>query len=350
MPRSLSIENGFFLLMLAIVTVTFVWIVQDFLEPVFWAALLASLFYGVHRRLLARIGDRPSLSAFLVLLLIVVMVIVPLLFLGISVTNESAALYERVTSGGVDLQAPLRWATQASPIVDELLDRAGIDPNRITEWLSAAAVTVSKYVGSKALTIGQNAVSFFIRFVLMLYLVFFFIRDGHRILDKVVHVLPLGDVRERRMLNKFSEVSRAMLKGTVVVGIVQGTLGGLTFALLGFQGALFWGVIMTLLSLLPAFGAALVWVPAAIWLFATGEIVRGVILVLVGVFVIGLVDNLLRPILVGRDTQMPDYLILLATLGGITAFGLSGFVMGPIIAALFLAAWEMFATDFRESA
>jgi predicted PurR-regulated permease PerM len=140
-----------------------------------------------------------------------------------------------------------------------------------------------------------------------------------------------------------------MLKGTVVVGIVQGTIGGITFALLGFQGAVFWGVIMTLLSLLPAFGAALVWVPAAIWLVATGDIVRAVILVLIGVFVIGLVDNVLRPILVGRDTQMPDYLILLATLGGITAFGVSGFVIGPIIAALFLAVWEMFAADFRES-
>jgi predicted PurR-regulated permease PerM len=348
MPRSPSIENGFFLLLLALVTITFLWIVQDFLQPVFWAALLALLFHGVHRRLLARIGDRPSLSALLVLMLIVLIVIVPVFLLGIAMTNESAALYERVTSGQVDLQAPLRWASQASPAANEMMDRVGLQPDKITEWMSSAAVTVSKYIGSKALAIGQNTLAFFVSFVLMLYLVFFFVRDGRRILDGVVHVLPLGDERERRFMTRFAEVSRAMLKGTLVVGVVQGTIGGITLASLGFQGAVFWGVIMTVLSLLPALGAALVWMPAAIWLFATGEIIRGVILVVVGVFVIGLVDNVLRPILVGRDTQLPDYLVLLATLGGLTAFGLSGFVIGPVVAALFLAAWEMFATDFRD--
>jgi predicted PurR-regulated permease PerM len=183
----------------------------------------------------------------------------------------------------------------------------------------------------------------------MVYLLFFFVRDGAVLVDRLVHVLPIGDARERRMFGKFAEVSRATIKGTGVVGIVQGALGGITFALLGFDGAVFWGVVMTALSILPAVGASLVWIPAAIWLFTTGAIAKGVILVAVGVLVIGLVDNLLRPILVGRDTKMPDYLILLSTLGGITALGLSGFVIGPIVASLFLAAWDMFAEDFREA-
>jgi predicted PurR-regulated permease PerM len=280
--------------------------------------------------------------------LILVIVILPLLFVGFAVTRESVALYQRVASGEIDVHKPLAWSAQALPMVNDLLDRIGVAPDQITEWLSDAAATVSRFLAARALVFGQNALAFTVQFFLMLYLVFFFIRDGAYLLDRLVAVLPLGDARERRLFRKFAEVSRATIKGHVVVGIVQGSLGGITFALLGFNGAVFWAVVMTVLSVLPAVGASLVWIPAAVWLFATGSAAKAVILVLVGVFVIGLVDNVLRPLLVGRDTKMPDYLILLSTLGGITAMGISGFVIGPLIAALFLAAWDMFAEDFSE--
>jgi predicted PurR-regulated permease PerM len=349
MLRDLSLENSFFLLVLMIVSVAFVWVVLGFLQPVFWAALLASLFQPLQRALLPRFGERESAAALVVLLVILLIVVLPLFFVGFAVTHESVALYQRITSGEVDIDKPLNWATQAMPAVNDLLARAGITPDRVTEWLSSAAATVGRFIGARALAFGQNAVSFTVQFLLMVYLVFFFVRDGVKLIDRLVHVLPLGDTRERRLFGKFAEVSRATIKGTGVVGIVQGALGGVTFALLGFDGAVFWGVVMTVLSILPAVGASLVWIPAAIWLFTTGAIAKGVILVVVGVFVIGLVDNLLRPILVGRDTKMPDYLIMLSTLGGITTLGLSGFVIGPIVASLFLAAWDMFAEDFREA-
>jgi predicted PurR-regulated permease PerM len=165
---------------------------------------------------------------------------------------------------------------------------------------------------------------------------------------QLVRVIPLGDQRERRLFDKFAEVSRATLKGTVVVSIIQGTLGGMALALVGIDGAVFWGVVMTIVSILPAIGLSIVWLPAALWLFTTGAVAKALMLIVMGTL-IGFVDNLLRPILVGRDTKMPDYLILLSTLGGITAFGLSGFVIGPIIAALCTAGWDMFADDFGES-
>ena len=149
-------------------------------------------------------------------------------------------------------------------------------------------------------------------------------------------MLPLGDARERALFSRFAQVVRATVKGTFIIGSVQGLIGGVTFAFLGIEGAVLWGVLMALLSLLPAIGAALVWVPAAIMLFVREEFINGGILVFVGVFVIGLSDNLLRPLLVGRDTRMPDYLILLATLGGLGSFGMSGLVIGPLIAALFI--------------
>jgi predicted PurR-regulated permease PerM len=348
MLRELSLEHAFFLLLLMIVSVAFVWIVLDFLQPVFWAALLASLFQPVQIWLLPRLRSRESLAALIVLTVILLIVVLPLFFVGFAVTSESVALYQRVTSGEIALDKPLQWATETMPTINDLLHRAGITPDRITEWLSSAAVTTSRFVAGRALAFGQNALSFTVQFLLMVYLTFFFVRDGARLIEQLVHVLPIGDDRERRMFAKFTEVSRATIKGTGVVGIVQGALGGLTFALLGFNGAVFWGVVMTVLSILPAVGASLVWIPAAIWLVATGEIGKGVFLVVVGML-IGLVDNVLRPILVGRDTKMPDYLILLSTLGGITALGVSGFVIGPIVASLFLAAWNMFAEDFREA-
>ncbi len=184
-------------------------------------------------------------------------------------------------------------------------------------------------------------------FFLMLYLLFFFLRDGGKIVEVIIDVLPIGDQRERDLLDKFAEVSKATIKGTLVVGIIQGSLGGIMFALLGIQSAIFWGVIMTLLSILPAIGSALVWLPAALYLIANGMLLKGLIMILVGSFVIGMVDNILRPILVGRDTKMPDYLILLSTLGGLGMIGISGFVLGPVIAAFFLAIWAMFARDFN---
>jgi predicted PurR-regulated permease PerM len=347
MARSLSLEDVFFVALLMAATVCFVWIVRGFLEPVFWAALLAGLFHSLHRRVLTRLQGRASLSALLVLLLILVIVILPLIFVGIALTRETLALVQRISSGEIDLNAPVRWGTQAMPVVSELLDRVGIQPDKITEWLSTAAVTISRYLATRAVAIGRNTLGIIVQFVLMIYLVFFFLRDGAALVERLIRVIPLGDRRERDLLRKFSEVSRATLKGTVVVAIVQGGLGGASLALVGIDGAVFWGVVMAVLSILPAVGASIIWIPAAVWLFATGAAGKAAILAVLGVL-IGFVDNVLRPLLVGRDTKMPDYLILLSTLGGITAFGLSGFVIGPIIAALCLAGWEMFARDFGE--
>jgi predicted PurR-regulated permease PerM len=141
------------------------------------------------------------------------------------------------------------------------------------------------------------------------------------------------------LLDKFAVVVRAMIKGTILVAIVQGFLGGLIFWLLGIHAPVLWGVVMAFMSLLPAVGAAVVWFPVALYLLATGALLKGIILIAFGAGVIGLVDNLLRPYLVGKDTAMPDYVVLISTLGGIAIFGLNGFVVGPLIAAMFIAVW-----------
>jgi predicted PurR-regulated permease PerM len=344
--RFKSIQNGFFITLLVLTTLAFVGLIRDFLLPVFWAAVLATLFLPLQRRWLTAIHGKPSVAALLTLLSIIVIVIVPLVAVGIAVARESVSLYERVASGEIDVQAPVRLAERALPVVTEFLQRFHVDVARIQQGLSNTAVAVSQFIASRALSFGQNALRFTAQLFLMLYILYFFIRDGASIIDDVVRALPLGDARERLLFGKFTEVSRATLKGTLVVGAAQGALGGVFFWLLGITAPVFWGVLMMVLSLLPAVGTALVWLPAAIILMLTGHVVKGIILIGAGVFVIGLIDNVLRPVLVGRDTRMPDYLILLSTLGGLTLFGLSGFVIGPIIASFFLAVWQMFADEF----
>jgi predicted PurR-regulated permease PerM len=228
------------------------------------------------------------------------------------------------------------------PAAAEFLTGLGVDVDDIPNKLSATAMGVSRFVAGLALSTGQNLARLTVMFFLMLYLLFFVLRDGDEMLEQIIRALPFGDERERALFAKFAEMARATIKGTLVVGLVQGALGGFIFALLGIQGAVFWGVMMVFFSVLPAVGTALIWLPAALFLLAAGAYIKATILVVFGVLVIGLVDNFLRPMLVGRDTKMPDYLILLSTLGGLTLFGISGFVMGPIIASLFLAVWVMF--------
>ena len=181
----------------------------------------------------------------------------------------------------------------------------------------------------------------------MLYTMFFFLLGGPGLLRGVLAYLPLTEGDKERMLERFVSVTRATLKGSVLIGVAQGTLGGLAFWAVGIDGALFWGAMMTVLSIIPGIGGALVWVPAAIVLVATGEIWRGIGLAAFCGLGIGSVDNLLRPILVGRDTQMHELMIFFSTLGGLLLFGAMGFILGPILAALFVTAWEMFGTTFR---
>ncbi len=344
--RIRTLENSSFLALVILVTLAFLGLLRAFLEPVFWAVVLAILFNPVYKAMRAQLGGRDTVASVLTLVAVVLLVILPLVGIGLAVTGEAVVVYERVASGEIDVTAPIERVEGWLPLASEQLERFNVDLDRVRATLSNAAVTVSQFAATQALALGQGALNALLLFVLTLYLLFFFLRDGDRIVEGLIRALPLGDPRERKLFARFAQVSRATVKGTLVVGIVQGTMGGLLFWILGLDAPILWGVVMTILSMLPAVGSALVWGPAAVYLFATGAIVKAVILVAAGALLIGLVDNVLRPLLVGRDTQLPDYLILFSTLGGIVMFGLSGFVIGPIIAGLFITVWEMFVEEF----
>jgi predicted PurR-regulated permease PerM len=206
----------------------------------------------------------------------------------------------------------------------------------------------SKALTSRAFIIGHFTLEFVLGFFVMLYLLYFMFRDGDRITREIAQASPLRRDHTERLLRQFATVVRATVKGSIVVALVQGALGGLAFLALGVSGAMLWGAVMALFSLLPAVGAFMIWGPVAAYLFFTGSVLKAVALVVWGGVVIGLVDNFLRPILVGRDTRIPDYLVLVATLGGLVVFGLNGFVIGPVIAAVFLVSWDMLAAARRQ--
>lgn len=338
-----TLESRSFLTILFITTAAFVWLVRGYLEPVFWAAVIAVIFRPLHVRWLA-LTRRPNLAAALSLLTVVVAILLPLFLVGLAVSNESIGLYGRIKSGELD---PIRWL-QAIPIPDQLLERLSISRAQIMERLSGFAVAATQYLGTRVFAIGQGALHLLVSLGIMLYLLFFFFRDGDTLVERLIRTFPLGDRRERRLYSNFATVSRATLKGSFVVGIVQGSLGGLLFAFAGISGAVFWGTLMTLCSLIPAVGTAAVWLPAGIILLAGGNTWQGILVLAGGAFVITLIDNLLRPMLVGKTTQLPNAMIFLSTLGGLSVFGLAGIVAGPIIASFFVAVWEMFETEYGD--
>ena len=345
--HSREMQHNMFLLLLITATLAFGWVIWPLYGAVFWSMVLAILFRPLYCRLLAAVGRRPNLASALTLTLCLLIVIFPVTLLTISLLQEAASMFERIRSNETDFGAYFRQAIAALPAwAINLLDRLGLSElSALQEKLSARAAQASQIVAKQAVNLGQSMFSVLISFAIMLYLLFFLLRDGAQLAERIHHAVPLTIEHKRRLTGKFITVIRATVKGNIVVAAAQGTLGGAMFWFLGIEGALLWGSVMAVMSLVPIVGPGLVWMPAAVYFLLTGALWQGVLLILFGVFVIGLVDNVLRPILVGKDTRMPDYIVLISTIGGLMLIGPNGFVIGPVIAALFMAAWDLFANE-----
>jgi predicted PurR-regulated permease PerM len=331
--------------LVAAATLLFALILWPFFGAVCWAVFIAIVFWPIYRRFLVGARGRRNTASVATLLVILLIVILPLAMVVTSITQEASVLVAKMRSGEIQLGSYFARAVEALPAwMRTILDRFGLEDigaiqQRIVDSLGQSGQAVT----SRVFLIGQNTLDFAVSFFVMLYIVFFLFRDGDRLIADIQRASPLRDDHTRRIMKEFSTVVRATVKGNIVVALVQGALGGMAFLVLGVPGPMLWGAVMALFSLLPAVGAFMVWAPVAAYFFFTGEVVKAVGLTLWGAVVIGLVDNFLRPILVGRDTRLPDYLVLVATLGGLVVFGLNGFVIGPVIAALFLVSWDMLA-------
>lgn len=342
-----SFKSKVFLWLLIAVSLAFLAILWPLYEAIFWGVTLAIIFSPLHRRLLQLMPERRNAAALATLALCLLVAILPMALLGGSLIQEASHVYERLRTGQLDIGSYFQQIVTALPSwAAAPLDRLGLlSLTELQEKLSSIAVQGSQFVATRALNIGQNTFQFVVSFGIMLYLVFFLLRDGAALVQRIRDAVPLEEHHKRNLSQKFTTVIRATVKGNIVVAATQGMLGGFIFWVLSIQGPVLWGVLMAFLSLLPAIGAGLIWIPVAIYFFATGAIWQAVTLTVFGVGVIGVVDNVLRPILVGKDTKMPDYVVLISTLGGMSIFGLSGFVIGPAIAALFMASWDLFASE-----
>jgi predicted PurR-regulated permease PerM len=341
-------RQAFLLLLVTAISAAFVAMIRAFLLTILLAAIFAGLSYPVYQWIYVRVGGRKALAAIATLLVLLVLVMAPLLAVLGAGANEALRVTETIRPRLQQL------VDQPGELDSRLRALPGYD--RIQPYRAQILTKAGELVGStsaflfSALSATTRATALFIfQFFVLLYTMFFFLTGGPGLLGGVLAYLPLTDADKKRMVGKFVSVTRATLKGTILIGIAQGLLGGLAFWAVGFDGAIFWGTVMTVLSIIPGVGGALVWVPAAIVLMTTGEVWRGIALALFCAFIVGSVDNVLRPRLVGQDTKMHELLIFFSTLGGLMLFGAMGFILGPILAALFVTVWEMFGIAFRAS-
>lgn len=345
-----TIEDQAFLWLLVAASLAFALVLWPYYGAVLWAVVAAIVFSPLQRILSRATGQRVGLTAALAVLIIVSIVVVPVLLIASSLALEATAIYESIESGRLDIGQHLRDVGDALPAwLNELLGRFGIDSlDAFRERLAAIVSQLLQGVVARAVTVGQSTLDFIVSLGVMVYLLFFLLRDGASLTQTIRSAVPLRAPQRDALLQKFAVVIRATVKGTILVAALQGALGGLIFWLMDIRAPVLWAVLMAFMALLPAVGAGLVWLPVALYLLLTGEVVKGVLLIAYGALVIGLVDNLLRPILVGKSTRMPDYVVLISTLGGLSLFGVNGVVIGPAIAAMFMAVWDIFVLSRHE--
>ncbi len=346
MFRSPSPNASFFALVV-LVSVAFIWLVLPWYGSVLWAVILALLFRPLQVWLERRFGGRRSLAAFVSVLACICIVVIPGVLILAALAREASALTTSISSREFDPAALLDQVRAALPagarrvLASLSLGDFGDMRSGITSFLE----NVSQTIATRVFTITQGTAQLVVSFGVMLYLLFFLFRDGPVLAATIRRASPLSDHHTGKLIEEFEAVMRATVKGNIIIALIQGAIGGLAFAALGIRAALLWGVLMALLSLVPAVGASLVWLPVSLYLLISGEVLRGVALMLVGMLVISLIDNFLRPTLVGKSTRLPDYLVLLSTVGGLTLVGVNGFVIGPLIAALFVAVWSLYMQD-----
>ncbi len=339
-------QNIIFFIMLAMITGVLAYVLTPFFYAVFWAVLIASIFRPLYKFINKKIVNE-NLCASLTMMAIVLCLLLPVGLLIDLLIMESIDIYQSFNDYSSNWMGTFSEALKSlsrKPLFAKLHLNQAFLINKSQE----AFKIFTGYVFNHISDFTQNTVLVIVQFAVMLYSLFFFLRDGKKLVTTLKEHIPVDNKHLDHFINQFLTTAKSSLKFTFVIGGIQGALGGLIFYITGIERALVWGVLMFGLSVVPAVGSALIWVPAGIIMLLLGNIWQGVTILLFGAIVISSVDNMLRPIFVGRDTQMHSLLIFLSTLGGIAAFGFSGFILGPVIASLFLAAWELFPEIYQK--
>lgn len=323
-------------------TALFLAMIAGLLMPIFFAIVLSILFYPIYRRIERLIPGHENIASALTLAVAFSFVALPTYAIGTVLVDEAFDLYQSVSADpGGSFENVLALAPA------EFLASRGIMIGDVRAQLIEGLQALSASVFSLAAAATTGTLGFLLKIAVALYLMFFFLKDGQRFLETASHYFPLPDAQERALFERFSSTVRAVVKGGLIVAIAQGLAGGILMWFVGIPHAALWGAVMAFLALLPFVGPPLVWGPAAFSLLLLGDITGAFILGIGGSMIIGTIDNILRPYLVGRDTRMPDALIFVSVIGGISMFGAGGIIMGPVVAALFLSVWQLFGSTGR---
>jgi len=339
-------SNMTFFVILGLVTILFLYLLLPFFFPIFWAAVIAGVFRPLYNRLNRRI-KHPNLSTALFFLIIALILLLPTGIIGTLVFNESVRLYKILAPGTQHMDRNVQQVIDAIA-GNSIAELFHINGEMLIAKTAEVVQGITKYIFVHLGALTQNTLGILVQFAIMLYALFYFVRDGDRFLQMAMRVVPLGMGREKLLFDRFIVTAKSTLKVTLIIGGIQGTLGGIAFFVTGVEGTLIWGLLMILMAIIPVVGCSIIWGPAGILMLLTGHIWEGVLILAVGFLVISTVDNLLRPILIGQDVEMHPLLIFLSTLGGIILFGISGFVIGPVITALLIAIWEIYEEFYRK--
>jgi predicted PurR-regulated permease PerM len=345
-----TFRTAFVLMLVLAVSFAFLAVAWPFLIPLLLGALLAGLCDPLYRCVTRLLGGRRSLAAGITLLILFVLIVGPLsAFVGVVVkqalaVSNQAMPWVQEHFGAVSAFNAHDWLARRFPALAHYVP----EQDQIVDSAAQLAKATGTYLVGGATQLTASTATFLLNLFVMLYAMYYFLRDGGVILKKILYYTPLSHGDEVRVLERLRSVTRATIKGTVVIGIIQGTLAGIGLWFAGLSSAAFWGTIMAVLSIVPGIGAALVWLPAVIYLFVIGEKLTASLLLIWCAAVVGTIDNMLRPKLVGKDAKMPDLLILIGTLGGLFLFGPVGFIIGPLVCGLFLTVWEIYGATFKD--
>jgi predicted PurR-regulated permease PerM len=335
----------------AIITYLFFLLWQPFFSPIAWAAIFAILLYPFYDKIYQRIPNK-SVSATIMTLLVLLIIVVPLTALGILLVAEIISTYDLIQGWFDTGKYDQVMQFFKGPFIDQLRDQVGgyvnIENIDLYSIVSQAMQRLSTFAVSQLTNIVQNFSKFLFSFVLMVFTLFFFFKDGEKMVEFLKDVIPLEPKRENEIFQQFAEVIVATVVGDLAVALLQGTLGGIAFWILGLPSPVFWGALMAFLSIFPVVGAPIVYLPAAGILFAQNELIRAIILLLWGTLVVSQIDNFLRPILISGRTKLHTLLLFFSILGGIYIFGFLGIIMGPVIAALFYTMLNIFKDEFAD--
>ncbi len=340
------IRKLFLLFVVVAISALFFAMIRSFVMTLLLAAIFAGLARPIYLRLLRDLRGRRTPAALMTIVLLFFVVVGPLATVLTVVVQQALQVAQTVgpaVKGVIDNPQGLQAQLAQVPGLDRLRPFFPQIADQASQIVKALAGLIVGWISG----ITGSVLEFVLDFAIGLYAMFFFLRDGSSQLRTVLAYLPFSESETDRLLGRFISVSRATLKGTLLIGVIQGTINGLGFWIVGLPAPVVWGAVMIVLSVVPAIGGALVWIPAAVFLALSGRLLPAAVLVGLCGGISGTIDNRLRPRLVGRDTKMPDLLILVSTLGGLGLFGVAGLIVGPLVAALFLTMWEILGEVYR---